>query len=160
MKTLIQTISNLFFKKEKVDLKKFPEESLPEYNGKVEVDKYMEIDYIGVKDSDDYLFKTPSEILKILNNKMLFWVDQKNNLLGFSDSKRSKLFILTDIKGFEIQNMLPAKGSGRAFLSVGLSHGKFYEISEGEVYTFDKYADEISKITGIAVTFAPEYYNC
>ncbi|MFP3832512.1 hypothetical protein [Chryseobacterium sp. SIMBA_028] len=160
MKTLIQTISNLFFKKEKVDLKKFPEESLPEYSGKVEVDKYMEIDHIGVKNSDNYLFRTPSEILKILTNKMLFWVDQKNNLLGFSDSKRSKLFILTDIKGFEIQNMLPAKGQGGSFLSVGLSNGRFYEISEAGVYTFDKYADDISKITGIAVTFAPEYYNC
>ncbi|WP_106917771.1 hypothetical protein [Chryseobacterium aurantiacum] len=160
MKPFIKIISNLFSPKEEVDLKNPPEERLPGYNEKVEVDKYMEIDHAGVKNYEDYLFRTPDEILKIFNNKMLLWVDQKNNLLGFSDSKRSKLFILTDIKGFEIQNMLPAKGQGGSFLSVCLSNGRFSEISEAGVYTFDKYADDLSKITGIAVTFAPEYYNC
>ncbi|MGU3374594.1 hypothetical protein [Chryseobacterium sp. M5A1_1a] len=156
----MKAISTLFSGKKNEDLKKIAEDTLPEYKGKIEIDKYMEIDYTRVQNSDAYLFRTPNEVLKILNKKMVLWIDEKNNLLGLSDTQKSKLFILSDIQGLEIQNMLPAKGEGGSFLSVRLSNSKSFEISEAGVYTFDEYADDIVKTTGLTVIFAKEYYNC
>ncbi len=103
------------------------------------------------------MFKTPDEILKILNHGTLLWVDEKNDLLGYSCMERSKLFVLSEIKGFEIQNVLPAKGAGYSWMSLCLLNGTSYEISD---FTFEKYADEIRQTTGVSVTVLPEYYNC
>jgi len=158
---LIKAITRLFLKKTDSDLNKEEhDEDLPIFNGKIEIGKYIEFKYIGVNKREEYLFKTPDEILKILNNRNLLWVDEKNDLLGYSSVKRSKLFILSEIKGFEIQNMLPAKGGGGSWIVVRLLNGGACEIAEAGEYSFDEYAEEITQITGLSVTFLPEYYNC
>jgi hypothetical protein len=114
---LIKAITRLFLKKTDSDLnKENPDEDLPIFTGKIEVGKYLSIKDNKVNRSADYLFRTPDEILKILNHGTLLWVDEKNDLLGYS-SVESKLFVLSEVKGFEIQNVLPAKGAG-IFLDV------------------------------------------
>lgn len=160
MKSLIRIITTLFSPKEKKKQEKIPEENLPVYNGKIEVDKYMEFKYIVVEKSQYFQFKTPDEILKILNKRNLLWIDVKNDLLGYSNEQRSKLFILSEVTGFEIQNMLPAKGGGGSWILVCFANGTSCEIAEAGQYSFDEYADEISKVTNLPVTFLPEYYNC
>lgn len=158
---LIKAITWLFSKKENLASNQvIPDENLPIYHGKIEVGNYIEFKYIGVNERDDYLFKTPDEILKILNNRNLLWVDEKNDLLGYSSVKRSKLFILSEVKGLEIQNMLPAKGGGGSWIVVRLLNGGSCEIAEAGEYSFDEYVEEITQITGLSVTMLPEYYNC
>ncbi|HCN49843.1 MAG TPA: hypothetical protein DIT10_12245 [Chryseobacterium sp.] len=155
---LIKAITRLFLKKTDSDLnKENPDEDLPIFTGKIEVGKYLSIKDNKVNRSADYLFRTPDEILKILNHGTLLWVDEKNDLLGYSSVERSKLFVLSEVKGFEIQNVLPAKGAGYSWMSLCLLNGKSYEIAD---FTFQNYAEEITQITGLSVTFLPEYYNC
>ncbi|WP_343681004.1 hypothetical protein [Chryseobacterium arthrosphaerae] len=155
---LMKVMAGLFSGRNNSDLnRKAAEENLPVYHGKIEVDKYVMIKDNKVKRSYDYLFKTPDEILKILNHGTLLWVDEKNDLLGYSCAERTKLFVLSEVKGFEIQNMQPAKGAGYCWMSLCLLNGTSCEIADA---TFEKYADEIRQITGVAVTVLPEYYNC
>lgn len=155
---LMKVMAGLFSGRNNSDLnRKTAEENLPVYHGKIEVDKYVMIKDNKVRRSDDYLFKTPDEILKILNHGTLLWIDEKNDLLGYSCTERTKLFVLSEVKGFEIQNMLPAKGAGYSWMSLCLLNGTSCEIADA---TFEKYADEIRQITGVAVTVLPEYYNC
>ncbi|MDR2237287.1 MAG: hypothetical protein LBE92_14285 [Chryseobacterium sp.] len=130
MGCLIKAMAGLFFGKTNSHLNKAPDESLPVYHGEIEVDKYLIIKDNGVKKSEGHLFRTPDKILKMLNNDTLLWTDKKNDLLGYSCAERSKLFTLSEVKGFEIQNVLPAKGPGYSWMSLCLSNGKSYEIAE------------------------------
>ncbi|MBK1894792.1 hypothetical protein [Chryseobacterium paridis] len=134
--------------------------SLKVHKDNIEVNKYVELGNNSVNYSKEYSFITPPEILKILNNKTLMWVDEKNNLMGISSKKESLLFSLSDVKNLEITNMLPAKGYGCGYFSIRLLNSKIFDISMSDTYNFDIYADEISEKLGVKVVFGPEFYNC
>ncbi|MET3034560.1 ADP-ribosylglycohydrolase family protein [Chryseobacterium sp. NRRL B-14859] len=157
-----KALSDLFFRKHYEDrsMDTTIEEQLMEYHGAIEIQKSVEIENDNIGYLKDYSFETPYKILKTLHHNNLLWVDEKNNLFGFSNRRRSFLLSLNDIKRFEIQNILQGKGPGESYLIAYLPNSKFLLLSISKVYDFDQYAEAISKTTGIEVTFAPEFYNC
>ncbi|MDN3695616.1 hypothetical protein QWZ06_26980 [Chryseobacterium tructae] len=133
---------------------------LQQYKGRIEINKVLELGNCRVHFSPDYLFQTPDEVLKILKDQSLLWIDNQNSLLGFTDQKRTLLIPLNKINGIEIQNMLKGRGPAEAGLWVYLYEKSFVTLAiSPEIYYFDQYADEITKTTGFAVTFSPEFYN-
>ncbi|CAH0132154.1 hypothetical protein SRABI04_00321 [Chryseobacterium sp. Bi04] len=138
-----------------------PDTGLQKYEGRIEINKVVEVGNCRVHYSPDYSFQTPDEILKILNNNTSLWVDKRNNLLGFSNNEKSLIIPLRDVKGFEIQNVLKGKGPGESYFSVCLPNSKYLILSIASyTYNFDTYAAKISGALGVKVTFAPEFYNC
>jgi len=87
MKALLKILSQFFSGQDNQIITS--EELLKEYKWKVEIDKFVEIGSNRVNYSKDYSFQTPDEILKLLNNNTLLWVDERNNLLGFSNNEKS-----------------------------------------------------------------------
>ncbi|WP_300691764.1 hypothetical protein [Chryseobacterium sp.] len=159
MKTLIRMLSNLFCRPKKEG--SIAEEPLKEYKGKIKIDKYVDMGNKKIYNATKYLFKTPPEVLAFLNNNTLFWVDEKNGMLGFSTYNRTLLVPLHEVKGIEIQNMLPGKGPGDASFFICLPNNKILMLSISPVIRdFDKYAERITEMMGFEVTFSPEFYNC
>ncbi|MBB4806972.1 hypothetical protein HNP38_002268 [Chryseobacterium defluvii] len=136
-------------------------EPLQECQQNIEVSRYLELSNCQVFYSEDYSFRTPDEVLKYIAYKTIIWVDYKNYLLGFSNKKRTLLFKAANIKNFEIENILPARGNGCSYLAIRLLHeGRQIQLSISGPKDFDIYAEEIFNMTGIEVVFAPEYYDC
>ncbi|MCQ9641081.1 hypothetical protein MP478_16985 [Chryseobacterium sp. WG14] len=159
MKALLKILSKFFSGQDNQIITS--EELLKEYKWKVEIDKFVEIGSNRVNYSKDYSFQTPDEILKLLNNNTLLWVDERNNLLGFSNNEKSLIIPLRDVKGFEIQNILPGRGPGESYFSVCLPNSKYLILSiASNTCNFDTYAAKISGTLGVKVAFAPEFYNC
>ena len=103
----------------------------------------------------------PKKINLQFKDKTIIWVDDKNKKIGFSSNNLAQLFDITEINSFCIQNILPAKGSGGAYLEIitdnkKYNHSIFYEACN----FFDKYALKIEKVTGKKVVFAKEYHDC
>ncbi|WP_160139068.1 hypothetical protein [Chryseobacterium sp. c4a] len=158
MKSFLKIISDIFSKSDpENDISNFP---LKKYKGRIEINKALEIENCNVHYSPDYAFHTPDEVLNILKDQPLLWIDNQNSLLGFSDQKRTLLIPLNKINGIEIQNMLKGRGPAEAGLWVYLYKKSFVTLAiSPEIYYFDQYADEITKTTGFIVTFSPEFYN-
>lgn len=158
MKSFLKALTEMFSKNDpENDIQNYP---LKKYEGRIEINKALEIENCHVHYSPDYAFETPVEILNTVKDKTLLWIDKQNSLLGFSDQKRTLLIPLNKINGIEIQNMLKGKGPAEASLWVYLYEKSFVTLSASpEIYYFDQYAEEISKTTGFTVTFSPEFYN-
>ncbi|MGE8527315.1 hypothetical protein [Chryseobacterium rhizosphaerae] len=158
MKTFLKILCNLFSGQGNQTLT--PPEILKKYKQEIRIDQYVEMGSNCVNYSKDYSFETPVEILQILNNNTLLWVDKRNNLLGFSNNEKSLLTSLSDMKGFEIQNVLKGRGPGEAYFSVCLPNSKYLILSiAAYTYDFDTYAEKVSETLGVEVTFSPEFYN-
>ncbi|UHO38354.1 hypothetical protein H5J24_22935 [Chryseobacterium capnotolerans] len=158
MKSFLKALLNMFSKYDPEDV--FRNTPLKKYKGRIEINKVVELGNCRVHFSPDYLFQTPDQVLNILKNQSLLWIDNQNSLLGFSDQKRTLLIPLNKINGIEIQNMLKGRGPAEACLWVYLYEKSFVTLSiSSEIYYFDQYADEITRTTGFTVTFSPEFYN-
>lgn len=158
MKSFLKALTEMFSKNDpEHDIQNYP---LKKYEGRIEINKALEIENCHVHYSPDYAFHTPAELLNRIKDKTLLWIDNQNSLLGFSDQKRTLLIPLNKINGIEIQNMLKGKGPAEASLWVYLNEKSFVTLAISlEIYYFDQYADDIGKTTGIPVTFSPEFYN-
>ncbi|WP_250252567.1 hypothetical protein [Chryseobacterium sp. Marseille-Q3244] len=158
MKSFLKAILNMFSKYDSDnDIQNFP---LQQYIGRIDINKVVELGDCRVHYSPDYLFQTPDEVLNILKDKSLLWMDRQNSLLGFTDQKRTLLVPLNKISRIEIQNVLKGRGPAEACLWVYLYEKSFVMLSiSPEIYYFDQYAEEINKTTGFIVTFSPEFYN-
>lgn len=158
MKSFLKAILNMFSKYDSDnDIQNIP---LQQYTGRIDINKVVELGDCRVHYSPDYLFQTPDEVLNILKDKSLLWMDRQNSLLGFTDQKRTLLVPLNKISRIEIQNVLKGRGPAEACLWVYLYEKSFVTLSiSPEIYYFDRYAEEINKTTGFIVTFSPEFYN-
>lgn len=158
MMSFLKIISDMFSKYDpEKDIQNYP---LKKYKGRIEINKALEIGNCSVHYSPDYAFETPVELLNIVKDKTLLWIDNQNSLLGFSDHKKTLLIPLNKINGIEIQNMLKGRGPAEACLWVYLYEKSFVTLSATpEIYYFDQYADDIRKTTGFTVAFSPEFYN-
>ncbi|AZA91634.1 Uncharacterised protein [Chryseobacterium nakagawai] len=158
MKSFLKALANMFSKYDPEDI--FLNTPLQQYKGRIEINKVVELGNCRVHYSPDYLFQTPDEVLNILKDQSLLWMDNQNGLLGFTDQKRTLLIPLNKISGIEIQNMLKGRGPAEACLWVYLYEKSFVTLSiSAEIYHFDQYAEEIIRKTGFPVTFSPEFYN-
>lgn len=91
----------------------------------------------------------------------IIWIDDKNKKIGFSSNNIAQLFDIAEINSFCIQNILPAKGSGGAYLEIIMDTKKYNSpIFYGDCNLFDKYALKIEKLTRKKVVFATEYHDC
>ena len=91
----------------------------------------------------------------------MIWVDRKNRKIGFADDNYCQVFEMDEIESLVIQNILPAKGGGSAYLGILLIDRKeSYAILTGAQNEFDEYKDRISNLTNKQVKFTPEYHNC
>lgn len=158
MKSFLKALADMFSKYDpENDIQNYP---LKKYEGRIEINKMLEVGNCNVHYSPDYTFQTPVEVLNWVKDKTLLWIDNQNSLLGFSDQKRTLLIPLNKINGIEIQNMLKGRGPAEACLWVYLYEKSFVTLSATpEIYYFDQYADDIRKTTGFTVTFSPEFYN-
>lgn len=158
MKSFLKALADMFSKYDpENDIQNYP---LKKYKGRIEINKALEIGNCSVHYSPDYAFETPVELLNIVKEKTLLWIDNQNSLLGISDQKRTLLIPLNKINGIEIQNMLKGRGPAEACLWIYLYEKSFVTLSATpEIYYFDQYADAINKTTGFTVTFSPEFYN-
>lgn len=158
MKSFLKALTEMFSKNyPENDIQNYP---LKKYEGRIEINKALEIENCHVHYSPDYAFHTPTELLNRIKDKTLLWIDNQNTLLGFSDQKKTLLVPLHKINGIEIQNILKGKGPAESCLWIYLYEKSFVTLSiSPEIYYFDQYADDITKTTGFTVTFSPEFYN-
>jgi hypothetical protein len=91
----------------------------------------------------------------------VIWVDKENSKIGFADSQFSKVYELGEIERLTIFNTLPAKGGGRARLTLTLAENKGEEeVFVAECRGFDSHKDDIAALTGLEVTYGPEDHDC
>ena len=120
----------------------------------------------NIKMSGDYrknknIKNRPEKINLQFKDNTIIWVDNKNKKIGFSSNHIAELFDIDEINSFCIQNILPAKGSGGAYLELITDTKKYnYPIFYEACNFFDTYALTIEKITGKKVVFGKEYYDC
>ncbi|QXP62558.1 hypothetical protein [Polaribacter sp. HaHaR_3_91] len=120
----------------------------------------------NIKMSGDYrknknIKNRPEKINLQFKDNTIIWVDNKNKKIGFSSNHIAELFDIDEINSFCIQNILPAKGNGGAYLEIITDTKKYnYPIFYEACNFFDTYALKIEKITGKKVVFGKEYYDC
>jgi len=102
----------------------------------------------------------PLAITETFKTQAVIWVDTVNDKIGFSAHGYAELFNLTEIASFSIQNMLPARGSGGAYLEVLLKNNTKYIVFSGPFKAFDACKEDLEHLTQKKVTFAKEYYDC
>ncbi|NGP88264.1 hypothetical protein [Fodinibius halophilus] len=90
----------------------------------------------------------------------VIWFDSKNDKIGFADRSHCQVFNWGKIESFSIQNVLPARGAGRAHLELKLRGGQSHSIFRGQCHVFDPYKEKIAEFTNKVVTTAPESYDC
>ncbi|WP_405291687.1 hypothetical protein [Algibacter sp. Ld11] len=136
-----------------------------DYENIMEVSEYLVID-TSVKTSSDYkrnrqIKRRPANLLPNNNDAVTIWVDHKNSKIGFADKCYSQVYNTCDISSFTIQNVLPAKGGGASYLELNFKNdNRSYVIFYGSCQNFDAYKEKISKLTGLEIITAPEYYDC
>ena len=133
-----------------------------DYESNIEVTSFLElpieIGTIGDYKRNKRVKRRPD---KLKSNTPIVWVDDKNSKIGFADQNYSLIFDKSEIKLFSIQNILPAKGSGGAYLEVNFNdNSRSYAVLGGECKIFDNYKGELNKLTGLEVRMAPEYHDC
>lgn len=158
MKSFLKALTEMFSKYDPDN--DIRDKDLKKYEGRIEINKIIELGDCRAHYSPDYLFQTPVEVLNILKDNTLLWIDNQNSLLGFSRQKRTILIPLNKINGIEIQNVLKGRGPAESCLLIYLYDKSYMILSiSPEIYYFDQYADDIRKTTGFTVTFSPEFYN-
>lgn len=116
--------------------------------------------------SEDYkrnkrIKRRPQKIFEQFQSKTVIWIDNVNNLIGFSSNNYSQLFHQNEIKSFCIQNILPAKGGGGSNLEIVLDNQNYNNaIFTEKCHFFDNYADKIIQLTNKQLTFGEEYHDC
>ncbi|WP_378173039.1 hypothetical protein [Aquimarina sp. SS2-1] len=132
------------------------------YESIIEISSYLEFSD-RVRTSGDYKrnnrVKRRPSILE--SKKPMIWIDDRNSRIGFADQSYSQTFKKDTIKQFTIQNILPAKGAGGAYLEINFKdNSKIYSVLNGACSVFDAYKERIEKLTGLEVKIAPEYHDC
>lgn len=103
----------------------------------------------------------PAKLKEHYGEAPLLWLDRKNGKIGFAASYYCQVFDAAAIKKLVIQNILPAKGPGGAYLEVSFTDDSYnYSVLTGDSYVFDRYQASLQTLTGKEVSFASEYYNC
>lgn len=110
-------------------------------------------------------YKNSAEIVHRPNfipkdKEFLFWYDEDNHRIGFTDEKYSIVFQLDEIDSIINQNVLPAKGNGYAILSVKPKNGYPKTIYYADQDFFNSYTSQIESLTKISVITPEPYYNC
>lgn len=76
----------------------------------------------------------------------VIWVDRKNKVIGFSDQAHALKFDENEVTAMSIQNVLPAKGPGGAYLEVILPDKRHLTVFYGKCYVFDAFKDRIADL--------------
>ncbi|MCE3227232.1 MAG: hypothetical protein K0S32_1783 [Bacteroidetes bacterium] len=137
---------------------------MDEYENEIVVSDFMLLEG-NVSMSGDYkrnkkVKRRPPFLSGQFKDKAMIWSDDKNNKIGFADKNYSQVFDKNEIKSFSVQNILPAKGGGGAYLEIVMEGKNNYVIFNENCHFFDKYVNTIRSITEKDLTFAPEYHDC
>jgi hypothetical protein len=136
-----------------------------EYEAKMVISDCLVFD-IALGVSKDYknnkrIKNRPAKITEKYAQQPVIWVDNANNKIGFTAGNYSEIFGADSIKSFTIQNVLPAKGPGGAYLEVNLedsSNG--YAVYSGQSKSLDKFVNQIASLTQKEVKMGQEYHDC
>ncbi len=103
----------------------------------------------------------PQKLAEITEGRVVIWYDQPNKKIGFAGNKKCQVFDEDEIESIGIANTLPAKGAGRADLTLEMKEREYNnDLLSGSCYAFDKSVHDIQKITGKEVQFLPESMDC
>lgn len=135
-----------------------------DYEKAIEVSDFFflneQIEIIGNYKKDPQVRRRPEKLNLKAGDKPVVWLDNKNGRLGFADKTRCKVEALNTIESFAIQNILPAKGGGGAYLIIKLNSGKSYEVIRGKCYSLDFLQEKLAQMTNRPVGMEPEYHDC
>lgn len=136
-----------------------------EYRENDSYEKSISIDKILIFDKqyrifDDYrksLFvkHTPLNVNLKTRHQSAAWRDLKKDKIGFTSADVSLIFPKNIVEKLVIDNAVPAKGGGYAFLKAVLANGQEQNIFFSEnTYEFDKKIKELTDVTG----FTPDVH--
>lgn len=135
-----------------------------DYENAMEVSDFIllneQVYIIGNYKKDPQLRRRPAKLNLKADDKPMVWLDNKNGRIGFADKSRCKIEDLNAVESFTIQNVLPAKGGGGAYLIIKLNNGRNYEVISGKCYCFDSLGEKLAQMTNKPVGMAPEYHDC
>lgn len=119
-----------------------------------------EIQLYGDYRTNKRIKRCPNKIRVKYGSQPVVWSDDVNCKIGFAQGGFSQVFDQKEVKAFQIQNILPAKGGGYADFYVLLKNEKYrYLLLRANCNGFDEYAAVIKNITRKEVGFGPEGIN-
>lgn len=107
-----------------------------------------------------YFRKTPQFVARKLaaeNAKFTIWIDEKNKKAGFGNHENAMIFPLSELTGFQLQNVLPGRSGGGTSLSATLANGAHQCILVGECNALDQYAGEVAELFQLPVVELTPY---
>jgi len=111
--------------------------------------------------SNSKVKRRQEKITEQFKDKTIIWRDDVNHKIGFSCGAFSQVYDQDQIKSLQIQNVLPARGSGSSNLELILELDKnHYEIFSEKCHYFDRYADRLKQLLKKELTFGEEYHDC
>lgn len=136
----------------------------PEYEARMVVSSFLVLDgETGI--GEDY--KRNSRVKRRmpglggeLKNRALIWMDDVNGKIGFAGGAFAMVYDKEEIGAFCIQNILPAKGPGGAYLELVLENRQRYAVFSAHCHFFDQYAEKIRHLTGMELSFGREEADC
>ncbi len=137
----------------------------PAYEATMEISEFLLIDAdIKIQSSykrNSHVKRRPPLINQIDSKQAVIWKDHRHQKIGFAGAAYSETFSTDAIQSVTLQNILPAKGGGGAYLMLQLDEGQHpYTVFYGACHTLDPYRHEIATITGQELIVLPEYHDC
>jgi hypothetical protein len=132
------------------------------YESKIEVSSILELP-LKIGTSGDYKRneRVKRRPPKLDSKHPVIWIDNKNSKIGFADQTYCQVFGKNEIRQLTIQNILPAKGAGTAYLMVDfVNNSRNLTVLSGECKIFDSYITQLNLLTGLEVNMAPEHHDC
>jgi len=135
------------------------------YEAQITISDFFVLEKIAVTVYD---YKNNSRVnrrIALLNtvaqDASVIWLDLAQSKIGFADQEYSQVFDLSTIASFSIQNILPAKGGGGAYLDIIFNNGDSrYTVFTGACHAFDGIRKKLETLASIQVFMAPEQYDC
>lgn len=133
-------------------------EEVMEISGWISFNKKLDMN-IKYADNENVKY-IPPKVNELLKNKSGIWLDSVNHKIGFAGADTALILDIEKIKHFTLQNILPAKGAGYADFIVYLNTGNYMYVFIEDTYFFDRFAQQLEKITKKPVEIPEAYYNC
>ncbi|WP_148304588.1 hypothetical protein [Formosa agariphila] len=136
-----------------------------DYESKIEVSDFIQINEnirtVSNYKSNSKIKRRPENLKSHVGEAPTLWIDHKNSKIGFADQSYCQVFDKSEIQSFTIQNILPAKGGGGSYLELDFKDNKkSIAIFSGPCHVFNAYQDKLSKLTGLKINIAAEFYDC
>lgn len=136
-----------------------------DYENAIEVSDFINLSeqtyVVGNYKKNPQVKRRPAKLNLKVGDKPAVWLDKKNGKIGFADKTRSKVEDIDAVESIAIQNILPAKGPGGAYLLLNFNTGRRSDaIMGGKSRVFDAVKEKLEQLTKLKVEMEPEYHDC